>query len=405
MKPPMDAKQAGGPLPVREGDGCAATAFTWLHGGSPYATVVCKAAFSFERGTLERRRAEPFDAAARADLAPFMPRFAVIVTGTAGYGVAGRGVVVELRDGRAPAGAQGGALMRKQVVASDAADSGPFGGSSSGFSLFEPHHPTRQARLRPEDFWSRTSKPFEFSRGFDWSFFLPVPEDQCASRPIVAGDVLVLQGFWAFGELRVPLPEIACRASLAGSDQRSRPLDMRCDTLAVDIARSQVTLTWRGSLALDFAPVGAMAEVATSAGPQSVPSQPPQVLPGQHGAPSSGSHAPVSAAQLAAAQAAAQQGGSARGSGAHPAVPSPHGPSAVAITAKKPEPQAEIGESTLPITRAPDSSKVTPFASPTTPGRSSPASRSATPWGGDAPAPVQPAGEETIGVTNKPKQD
>ncbi|HEY4118868.1 MAG TPA: DUF2169 domain-containing protein [Byssovorax sp.] len=213
---------------------------------------------------------------ASSDLAPHRSKADVVITGHAV--VAGAGLLrVALSGDRVvldktisvvdhgPASMQGPArvpIAYEEALGGPSRDDNPAGTTSP--RLLDPSNPARVACFAPiPQSWPARNRllggldrraidgvRLDVPAAIDWSFFQAAPPDQRVD--FLSGDEwLLLSGFTA-GQpvLRTRLPSLVGVAELRGHGAPSQSIDLRVDTLHVDLDRRECSVVLRGKASL-----------------------------------------------------------------------------------------------------------------------------------------------------------
>lgn len=278
------------PLP-----GSAAAAVAWRSKGELHATVIVKATFAFAQAAEMSRtppqeviRAEVHESNNPArcvrltsDLAPYLARADVLMTGHAHAPAGGPAKRVQVRlglfDGASP-------ILDKTVVAEDAAGfsrmplvyeralggmghpENPFGSATptlidpidstcpAGFGAISRTWPVRKQLLGSTPRKQLDAPIAEIPDGFDWSYFQSAPRSQ--QVPFLRGDEwIVIDGVHpTLPRLQTRLPHARGLARVFGlaalGVKEGQPLDLQADTLRIDADNELCTLVFRGSFRL-----------------------------------------------------------------------------------------------------------------------------------------------------------
>jgi hypothetical protein len=115
-----------------------------------------------------------------------------------------------------------------------------------GFGPISRYWPVRKKLLGSISLKAVDAPIADLPETMPWEFFQAAPPDQQIEH-LRGGEWLVLDGLHpALARVQTRLPAVrgAARVSLAGAPER--PLDLACDTLAIDGDRQTLALTWRG---------------------------------------------------------------------------------------------------------------------------------------------------------------
>ncbi len=278
---------------------CDATTVRWTMAGTLYATMVVKARFaladSFEPIEVAIARADQHhdNSAVRslrehAELAPFKPQVDIVLNGQAiapGDGQPVNVCSVRLRllqsgqplidkqlqvSGRRRRAADGtwsepGTFARTELVAELTAsgDENPNGmvnaaraqvryaDGRSGPAMFGPvsrYAKARKGLLGDEARRALAEPVMRIVHGFDWAYFQYAPSDQRAAH-LLGNETILLDGFHPQPR-KITLPDVAARAWLTRPGAARQELRMSADTLCLDTGRQEMSLCWRGHMAL-----------------------------------------------------------------------------------------------------------------------------------------------------------
>ncbi len=172
------------------------------------------------------------------DLGLRVPQAQVIVAGSCHASPGLRGVRVAVARG-------GRSLLDRQV------DAQP--GDPVGLGPLPPSSPVRCARLgRASQHLVDSAFDVALPDDFDDTYFQAVPPDQCASEPLVGGDLVLLAHLHPqLLTIRTTIPAGTAVALLQTDRGQRRAIKLRLDTLTCLPEAMRAELVWRGDIRVD----------------------------------------------------------------------------------------------------------------------------------------------------------